>query len=164
VFAPPCPERYGGLSGSVIGPAIVAEVIGRYSGDVVTPFGGAIFCSLNVAYNGSEEQKQYWLPKPIAGKIRMPVSTSGRMPDPASAPCAPTRDAMATTMSSTARKSGLLAPAQKQRHQSARLASPGISLFCDDERRRRRYQCLTATTQHSGGRTTFAHYLAVVCP
>ena len=76
VFALPFAPEYGGLGGSVLDLAIVAEEIGRYSADVAMAFGGSIFCALNVARKGSEEQKRYWLPKLISGEIRMSISMS----------------------------------------------------------------------------------------
>ena len=50
------------LGGSVVDLAIVSEELGRYSADVVMAFGGSIFCALNVARKGSEEQKHYGCP------------------------------------------------------------------------------------------------------
>jgi alkylation response protein AidB-like acyl-CoA dehydrogenase len=76
VFALPFPTEYGGLGGNVLDLAIVAEEIGRYSADVAMAFGGSIFCALNVARKGSEEQKRHWLPKLISGEIRMSISMS----------------------------------------------------------------------------------------
>jgi alkylation response protein AidB-like acyl-CoA dehydrogenase len=76
VFALPFPSEYGGLGGNVLDLAIVAEEIGRYSADVAMAFGGSIFCALNVARKGSEEQKRHWLPKLISGEIRMSISMS----------------------------------------------------------------------------------------
>jgi len=76
LFALPFASEYGGLGGNVLDLAIVAEEIGRYSADVAMAFGGSIFCALNVARKGSEEQKRYWLPKLISGEIRMSISMS----------------------------------------------------------------------------------------
>jgi alkylation response protein AidB-like acyl-CoA dehydrogenase len=76
LFALPFAVEYGGLGGTVLDLAIVAEEIGRYSADVAMAFGGSIFCALNVARKGSEEQKRYWLPKLISGDIRMSISMS----------------------------------------------------------------------------------------
>ena len=70
------PSEYGGLGGNVLDLAIVSEEIGRYSADVAMAFGGSIFCALNVARKGSEEQKRHWLPKLISGEIRMSISMS----------------------------------------------------------------------------------------
>jgi len=75
-FALPFAEEYGGAGGSVVDLAIVSEEIGRYSADVAMAFGGSIFCALNVARKGSEEQKRHWLPKLISGEIRMSISMS----------------------------------------------------------------------------------------
>jgi alkylation response protein AidB-like acyl-CoA dehydrogenase len=76
LFALPFATEYGGLGGTVLDLAIVSEEIGRYSADVAMAFGGSIFCALNVARKGSEEQKHYWLPKLISGEIRMSISMS----------------------------------------------------------------------------------------
>ncbi len=76
LFALPFAEEYGGVGGSVVDLAIVSEEIGRYSADAAMAFGGSVFCSLNVARKGSEEQKRYWLPKLISGEIRMSISMS----------------------------------------------------------------------------------------
>jgi alkylation response protein AidB-like acyl-CoA dehydrogenase len=76
IFALPFAPEYGGLGGSVLDLAIVAEEIGRYSADVAMAFGGSVFCALNVARKGSEEQKRHWLPKLISGEIRMSISMS----------------------------------------------------------------------------------------
>jgi alkylation response protein AidB-like acyl-CoA dehydrogenase len=76
IFALPFALEYGGLGGSVLDLAIVAEEIGRYSADVAMAFGGSVFCALNVARKGSEEQRRYWLPKLISGEIRMSISMS----------------------------------------------------------------------------------------
>jgi len=76
LFGLPFAQEYGGLGGDVLDLAIVSEEIGRYSGDVVMAFGGTVFCSLNIARKGSEEQKRYWLPKVISGEIRMSISIS----------------------------------------------------------------------------------------
>ena len=76
LFALPFAEEYGGAGGSVVDLAIVSEEIGRYSADVAMAFGGSIFCALNVARKGSEEQKRHWLPKLISGDIRRSISMS----------------------------------------------------------------------------------------
>jgi alkylation response protein AidB-like acyl-CoA dehydrogenase len=76
LFALPFAEQYGGAGGSVLDLAIVAEEIGRHSADAAMAFGGSIFCALNVARKGSEEQKHHWLPKLMSGEIRMSISMS----------------------------------------------------------------------------------------
>ena len=75
-IALPFSPDYGGIGASIVDLAIVAEEIGKFSGDVAMAFGGSIFCGLNVARKGSEEQKQYWLPRLLSGEIRMSISMS----------------------------------------------------------------------------------------
>ena len=72
----PFPEEYGGLGGSVIDMAIIAEELSRKSFDFFTAYGGSVFCGLNVLRKGSEEQKRYWIPKLISGAIKMSISMS----------------------------------------------------------------------------------------
>jgi alkylation response protein AidB-like acyl-CoA dehydrogenase len=56
--------------------AIVAEELSVPSSDVIMAFGGSMFCGLNVARHGTEEQKQRFLPKLLSGEIRMTISMS----------------------------------------------------------------------------------------
>ena len=72
----PFEERLGGLSGSVIDLVIVAEEISRKSADFFMAYAGSVFCGLNVARQGSEEQKRHWLPKLFSGEIKMSISMS----------------------------------------------------------------------------------------
>ena len=76
LIALPFSPDYGGIGGSIVDLAIVAEEIGKFSGDVAMAFGGSIFCGLNVARKGSEAQKQYWLPRLLSGEVRMSISMS----------------------------------------------------------------------------------------
>jgi len=69
-------EKYGGLGGSVIDLVIVAEEISRKSADFFMAYAGSVFCGLNVARKGSEEQKHHWLPKLFSGEIKMSISMS----------------------------------------------------------------------------------------
>ena len=39
-------------------------------------YAGSVFCALNLARKGSEEQKRHWLPKVLSGEIRMSISMS----------------------------------------------------------------------------------------
>jgi alkylation response protein AidB-like acyl-CoA dehydrogenase len=39
-------------------------------------FGGCVFCGLNILRKGTDEQKDYWLPRLIAGERRMSISIS----------------------------------------------------------------------------------------
>jgi alkylation response protein AidB-like acyl-CoA dehydrogenase len=72
----PFPEAYGGLGGSVIDMAIVAEEISRKSADFYMAFAGTTFCGLNLLRKGSEDQKRRWLPKLFSGAARMAISIS----------------------------------------------------------------------------------------
>ena len=72
----PFPEQYGGLGGSVIDMAIVAEEIARKSADLYMAFSGSTFCGLNILRKASEEQKRQWLPKLLSGEVRMAISIS----------------------------------------------------------------------------------------
>lgn len=76
LFGVAFPEKYGGSDGTVLDLAIVVEEIAYNSIDFQMAFGGAVFCGLNILRKGSEEQKQYWLPKLINGERRMSISIS----------------------------------------------------------------------------------------
>jgi alkylation response protein AidB-like acyl-CoA dehydrogenase len=72
----PFPEAYGGLGGSVIDMAIIAEELSRKSADFYMAFAGSMFCGLNILRKASEEQKRHWLPKLLSGEVRMAISIS----------------------------------------------------------------------------------------
>jgi alkylation response protein AidB-like acyl-CoA dehydrogenase len=72
----PFPEAYGGLGGSVIDMAIIAEELSRKSADFYMAFAGSMFCGLNILRRASEEQKRHWLPKLLSGEVRMAISIS----------------------------------------------------------------------------------------
>jgi alkylation response protein AidB-like acyl-CoA dehydrogenase len=72
----PFPEAYGGLGGSVIDMAIIAEELSRKSADFYMAFAGSTFCGLNILRKASEEQKRHWLPKLLSGEVRMAISIS----------------------------------------------------------------------------------------
>src|SRR3984885_9287340 len=76
LLALPFPEEYGGAGGSILDMVIVAEEIARVSADLVMAYTGGIFCGLNLVRMASEEQKRYWLPKFLAGKIKFSISMS----------------------------------------------------------------------------------------
>ncbi|MBL4890822.1 MAG: acyl-CoA/acyl-ACP dehydrogenase [Rhizobiaceae bacterium] len=67
---------YGGLGGSVIDLAIIAEEIAYTSADFFMAHAGGIFCELNIERKGNEAQKQKYLPGLIAGDLRMAISIS----------------------------------------------------------------------------------------
>jgi alkylation response protein AidB-like acyl-CoA dehydrogenase len=76
LFGVAFPEQYGGSGGSVADLAIVVYEIAYGSIDFQMSFGGCVFCGLNILRKGTEEQKQYWLPKLISGERRMSISIS----------------------------------------------------------------------------------------
>ena len=76
LFKMPFPEAYGGLGGSVLDMVIIAEELARKSGDFYMAYSGSVFCGLNVARKGSEEQKRGWLPRLFSGEIKMSISMS----------------------------------------------------------------------------------------
>ena len=76
LFGVAFPEQYGGSGGSVADLALVVYEIAYGSIDFQMSFGGCVFCGLNILRKGSEEQKQYWLPKLIRGERRMSISIS----------------------------------------------------------------------------------------
>ena len=72
----PFPESAGGLGGSVIDMAIVAEEIAYTSADFFMAFAGGLFCGLNIVRKGTPEQVERWIPKLLVGDIRMAISIS----------------------------------------------------------------------------------------
>jgi alkylation response protein AidB-like acyl-CoA dehydrogenase len=72
----PFPEEYGGLGGSILDMAIVAEEIAYRSVDFSMAYGGSIFCGLNLSHKASEEQKQQWLPKLLSGEVKFSILMS----------------------------------------------------------------------------------------
>ncbi len=72
----PFPEEYGGLGGNAIDITILAEELGRKSFDLFTAYSNCVFCGLNVARKGSEEQRRYWIPRILSGEVKMSVSMS----------------------------------------------------------------------------------------
>ena len=72
----PFPEELGGLGGSVLDMAIVAEEISKVSADLFMCFGGNVFCGLNIVRKGDAAQKARWIPKLLAGEVRMAIAIS----------------------------------------------------------------------------------------
>jgi alkylation response protein AidB-like acyl-CoA dehydrogenase len=76
LFRLPFPEEYGGLGSNIVDMAIIAEELACPSADLVMAYGGSMFCGLNLLRNGTDAQKRYFLPKLLAGEIRMTISIS----------------------------------------------------------------------------------------
>ncbi len=70
------PEKYGGSGGGAIELAICVEEIAYTSADFQMCYGGSMFCGLTVLAKGSEAQREYWLPKIVAGERRLSISMS----------------------------------------------------------------------------------------
>ncbi len=76
ILAMPFPEAYGGLGGNAIDMAIIGDEISYRSTDLSMALGGSMFCGLNLVRKATEEQKRYWIPKLLAGEIKMSISMS----------------------------------------------------------------------------------------
>ena len=72
----PFPEAYGGLGGNVVDMMIINEELAYRSADLSMCYGGNIFCGLNLVHKASEEQKKFWLPQLLDGKIRFSICMS----------------------------------------------------------------------------------------
>jgi len=72
----PFAEEHGGLGGDIMDLVIVAEEISRKSADFFMAYAGSVFCGLNLARKGSEEQRRHWLPRLLSGEIKMSISMS----------------------------------------------------------------------------------------
>jgi alkylation response protein AidB-like acyl-CoA dehydrogenase len=72
----PFAEAYGGLGGTAADMVIIAEELARKSADFFMAYAGSVFCGLNVARKGSEEQRICWLPRLMSGEIKMSIAMS----------------------------------------------------------------------------------------
>ena len=72
----PFPEKVGGLGASALDLALVSFELSRVSTDVSMAFGGSIFCGLNVLRKGTDEQRAYWIPRLLDGKIKFCIGIS----------------------------------------------------------------------------------------
>lgn len=76
LIALPFSEEWGGLGGSVLDMAIVGEEIAYTSADFFMAYAGGIFCGLNIERQGNEAQKAEFLPRLVAGELRMAICIS----------------------------------------------------------------------------------------
>ena len=76
LLAMPFAEADGGLGGTLLDAAIITEEIARVSGDFAMAYMGSVFCGLNLARNGSAEQKAQWLPLLMNGDIKFSIGIS----------------------------------------------------------------------------------------
>src|SRR5947199_4078435 len=90
------PEEYGGSGGDFLMAALVSRAIGRANGAIAMSFGAHLnLCAHNILRNGTEQQKQNYLPKlasaqmigalgltePNAGSDAMGIQTTARSTD-----------------------------------------------------------------------------------
>ncbi len=76
LLALPFPEELGGAGGSMLDMALMLEEVGKTSADFVMTLGASLFCGLNLARKGTPEQKAAFIPRLLAGEIRMGISMS----------------------------------------------------------------------------------------
>jgi isovaleryl-CoA dehydrogenase len=64
------PEEYGGCGGDFLMAALVARAIGRANGGISMSFGAHLnLCAHNILRNGTEQQKQKYLPKLVTTEM-----------------------------------------------------------------------------------------------
>ncbi|HLG64898.1 MAG TPA: acyl-CoA dehydrogenase family protein [Ktedonosporobacter sp.] len=64
------PEEYGGSGGDFLMAALVSRAIGRANGGIAMSFGAHLnLCAHNILRNGTEQQKQKYLPKLISTEM-----------------------------------------------------------------------------------------------
>ena len=63
------PEQYGGGGGGIVDTTIIAEEFAKGSASVATFLGGHWLASNLILENGTEEQRQKYMPEAVAGKI-----------------------------------------------------------------------------------------------
>lgn len=63
------PEQYGGGGGGIVDTTIIAEEFAKGSASVATFLGGHWLASNLILENGTEEQRQRYMPEAVAGKI-----------------------------------------------------------------------------------------------
>jgi alkylation response protein AidB-like acyl-CoA dehydrogenase len=72
-FALPFPEEYGGVGAGATAMALIGEELGRRGLDIAAGYGITVFLALNVLRHGTEEQKQQYLKRVIAGEERFAI-------------------------------------------------------------------------------------------
>ena len=72
----PFPTEVGGLGGDALDIALVIYELSRVSTDLTMAMAGSIFCGLNVLRKGTDEQRAYWLPRLLDGRIKFAIGIS----------------------------------------------------------------------------------------
>ena len=68
------PEQYGGLDADPVMYAIFCEAIAKYSLDFAAAIMTSMFTATNIAFHGTDEQRQKYLPDFMEGKIKFSIS------------------------------------------------------------------------------------------
>ena len=68
------PEKYGGFESDVVLYTIMNEALAKYGVDIATSVSVTAFSAMNIVHNGTEEQKDHYLPRGIKGEIRFSIS------------------------------------------------------------------------------------------
>ncbi|ATQ30249.1 acyl-CoA dehydrogenase [Rhodococcus ruber] len=68
------PEQYGGLEADPVMYAIFCEAIAKYSLDFAAAIMTSMFTATNIAFHGTDEQRQKYLPDFMEGKIKFSIS------------------------------------------------------------------------------------------
>lgn len=73
-FGLPMPQEYGGAGGSVMEMVVLGEELGYVGYDIASAYGATVFCGLNLVRHGSEEQKNFYIPRIISGRLKFAIS------------------------------------------------------------------------------------------
>ncbi len=73
-FGVPMPQEYGGAGGGVMEMVVLGEELGYFGYDIASGYGATVFCGLNLARHGSEEQKRFYIPRAISGELRFSIA------------------------------------------------------------------------------------------
>ena len=68
------PEKYGGIDSSVVMYTIMNEALAKHGVDIATCVSVTAFTAMNIVHHGTEEQKDYYLPRWMKGEIRFSIS------------------------------------------------------------------------------------------
>ena len=68
------PEKYGGSESSVMMYTIMNEALAKYGIDIATSVTLSAFTAMNIVHHGTEEQKEYYMPRVLNGDIRFSIS------------------------------------------------------------------------------------------
>jgi len=73
-FGLPFPEEYGGSNLSAMGFVMLSEEMARYSYDIASGYGMVVFLGMHIMEFGTQEQKEFFIPGVIQGKLRLSIS------------------------------------------------------------------------------------------